>query len=140
MSADDVARADPAVEDAAGDHSAPERVVVGVEDQGRERFFALARGRRNLVNYGLDNIVDPVPSFAEHRMASSGSEPQIMLYLLLYPVDIGRGQVDLVDHRDDGESCSMAAYRLAMVWASTPWEASTRRSTPSQEARARDTS
>ena len=56
--ADTVPGADGARLDAQMDNGTPERVVVGVEDQGLQRCIGIAYGRRQLVDDGFHDGVD----------------------------------------------------------------------------------
>ena len=43
----------------------------------------------------------PVPILAETWIDCEGIEPQVAVDLFHHPLDVGGGQVDLVDHRQD---------------------------------------
>ena len=101
--ADHVAGLHLAVEDPAGDHGAPVGVVVGVEDQGGEGRLDAPLGRRDLGDDGLQDLVDAEAFLGGAEDGHIRVQTQFPVDLLLDPLDVGRGQVDLVDHRDDGE-------------------------------------
>ena len=99
--ADDVAGTNAAVEDPEVYHGAPERIVVRIEDQTTQRFVGIAARRRQLLHHRFENLIDADPFFGRCQDRSFRVQPQIVRNLLTYPVDIGRGQVDFVDDRDD---------------------------------------
>ena len=101
--ADDVPGLDLAFKDAAGDHGAPEGVVVGVEDEPGEGFFGAAFGGRDPGDDGLEDLVDADAFLGGAQDDVVRIQAQLAFDLLLDPVHVRGGQVDLVDHRDDGE-------------------------------------
>ncbi len=74
-------------------------IVLGVEDQGLERRRWIAFGRRQPLDDRFEDVLDALPGFcrAQHRLVRV--ETEVLLDLLLDPLDIGRRQIDLVDHR-----------------------------------------
>jgi len=74
-------------------------VVLGVEDHGLQRRTGIARGRGQPVHDGLEHILDPraVLGRAQHRAFSV--ETEVSVDLLLDPLHVCGGEVDLVDHR-----------------------------------------
>ncbi len=82
----------------------------------------------------------PIPSFAEVSTAFSASRPRLFSILFFVPSISALGISILLITGIISRSFSRARYMFAMVCASTPWDASTRSRTPSQAARARETS
>ena len=82
----------------------------------------------------------PVPSRADTSTDFSASRPRLFWMLSLVRGMSALGMSILLMTGRISRSFSRARYMLAMVCASTPWLASTMRSTPSQAASARDTS
>ena len=76
---------------------------MGVEDQPGEGFFGAAFGRRDPGDDGLEDLVDAEAFLGGAQENVVRIQAQLAFDLLLDPVHVRRGQVDLVDHRDDGE-------------------------------------
>ena len=99
--ADLVALLDLAVHHADEGYHAAVGVEVAVEDEGAQGRPAVALGRRDVVDHGLQEVVDALAGLAagEHRVV--GRDGQAVLDLGLHPLRLGGRQVDLVDERDD---------------------------------------
>ena len=78
-------------------------VVVGVEDQRPQRRVGIARGAGMRSITASSSSGMPSPVFAEMDRTSLAAKPEHALELLLAALGVGRGQVDLVQHRDDLE-------------------------------------
>ena len=76
---------------------------MGVEDQAREGLCGAAFGGRDPGDDGLEDLVDAEAFLGGAQNDVVRIQAQLVLNLLLDPVHVRRGQVDLVDHRDDGE-------------------------------------
>jgi hypothetical protein len=87
--------------DAEMNHSAPEGVVVGVEDQGLQRRLSIAHGRRQLLDHGFHDVLDAQPFLGRYQNGRFGVQAEVLFDLILDPVDVRRRQVDLVDYRND---------------------------------------
>jgi hypothetical protein len=101
--ADRPSGAERSVLDPAGKHDTAIRVVHGVEEQGPQRGLRIAHGRGQLVHDRLEQLVDPRALLGGAQDRIVGIESQVGLDLLLRALDVGRDQVDLVDHRQDLE-------------------------------------
>ena len=99
--ADDVAGLHRAVEDPAMDHRSPEGVVLGIEDQGGQRRRRIALGRRDPLDDGLEDLLDARSLLGGTLQMGVRVESQFRVDLLDDPLHVRRGEVDLVDHRDD---------------------------------------
>ncbi len=78
-------------------------VVMAVEDEALERFRGIALGRRDARDDRLEDLVHPGPVLGrgeDHLLARDGQD---VLQLIHYRVGICRGQVDLVEDRDEGQ-------------------------------------
>ena len=75
--ADPHAFAHAAVDDAGEDDDAAVGIEPGVEDEGLERGFGIAFGRRKSVDDGFENVGTPRPVLAETGMASVASRPTV---------------------------------------------------------------
>ena len=82
----------------------------------------------------------PIPSFAEQSRAWSASSPSSLSICSFTLSTSAEGRSILLMTGMIVRSCSMAMYTFEMVWACTPWDASTSSRTPSQDARERETS
>ncbi len=80
-------------------HHADVVVEPGIGDQGLERRIRIAGWRRDAGNDGLQHILDALPGLGrtEHRVLGRNADD--VLDFLDHPVRLGRGQVDLVQHR-----------------------------------------
>lgn len=82
----------------------------------------------------------PTPVLAETLRTSSGSQPMRLASSAANFSGWAAGRSILFSTGMILRSFSIARYRLARVWASMPWAASTRRTVPSQAASDRETS
>ena len=98
-----IALAQGAVEDAHLDDDALVGVVPGVEEQGFQRRFRVAFGRRDVRHHALQHLGHVDPGFRADGHGIARVEPDHFLDLLLDAIDIGGGQVDFVDDRHDFE-------------------------------------
>ncbi|VTR65980.1 hypothetical protein DESC_40011 [Desulfosarcina cetonica] len=99
--ADPVPGADGALLDAEVHHGAAEGIVMGIENQRLQGSLGIAFRRRQGVDHRFHNILDAQPLLGRGQDGRFRIQSQILLDLGLDPLDIGRGQVDLVDDRDD---------------------------------------
>ncbi len=92
-----------AVEHAHEHHHAAVAVVPAIEDERLERRARVALGRRNTRDDRLEHLLDALALLGrgEHRVR--GVQADNVLDLLLGPLHVRGGQVDLVDDRDDLE-------------------------------------
>ena len=58
-------------------------------------------GRRHLLDHRLQDVVDADPLLGRAEDDLEGVEPEVGVDLLAHPLDLGRGEVDLVDDRHD---------------------------------------
>ena len=92
-----------AVHHADVNHDAAVRIVLAVENKGAERGVLIAAGGRDslydIVEHGLD-IYARLRAYlgGVHRLDADD-----VLYLLLHPLRIGGGKVDLIQHGQDLE-------------------------------------
>jgi hypothetical protein len=82
-------------------HHAEIGVVPGVHQQGLERGRGVALGRRQPGDDGLQHVGDADAGLGRDHDGVRGVQPDDVLDLLLDPVGLGGGQVDLVEDRDD---------------------------------------
>ena len=86
------------------------------------------------------NASTPSPVFPEQQIISSLSNPIVLTSSSLTFSGFAFGKSILLITGIIFKSASNARYKLANVWASIPWVASTTRIAPSQAARLRLTS
>ena len=98
---DPVPRADGAMFDAEMNDGAPERIVMGIENQRLKRGFGVARGRWQLIDHSLHDFLDAQALLGRGKDGRFRIQAQIFLNLVLDPFDIRRRQINLVDHRND---------------------------------------
>ena len=98
------ARAERAVEHAQVDDDAAVGVILAVEDQGLERRVPVAPGRGHAVHHHLQHGVDVDAVLGGDLRGIHGRDADDVLDLLLDLLGPGRGQVDLVDHRQHLQS------------------------------------
>ena len=122
-----------AVDDAEAGRSRRDRVVPGVEDQGLERSV---RDRLSAAGISLTiasrTSSTPMPVLALMQNGFVRVETDDVLDLFLDSLGLGTGQIDLVDDRNEFQVVFDREIRLASVCASTPCDASTTSSAPSQ--------
>ena len=82
----------------------------------------------------------PSPVLPLTRSTSSGSQPMMCAISAAYFSGWAAGRSILLSTGMIVRSFSSARYRLASVWASMPWAASTSSTAPSHAASERDTS
>ena len=97
---DPLARADRAVEHPDVDDHPPVGVVLGVEDQGRERSLGVPPGRGHPGHHRLQDLVDPDPVARRGEDGAGAGKADHLLDLAADQLGVGRREVDLVDHRD----------------------------------------
>jgi len=82
---------------------APERVVLGVEDERREGLRRVAFWGRDAIDDRLENLLDPDALLGGAPDVAEGVEAQFGVDLLQDTVHVRRQEVDLVDDGDDGQ-------------------------------------
>ena len=92
-----------AVEDAAADDRAAERIVFRVEHERRERLRRVSRRRRNVARDRLEYLLHAGARLSRGENRLVRVEPELGLDLFLRVLDVGGGGIDLVDDRDDRE-------------------------------------
>ena len=85
-------------------HDADVVVEPRVDDERLQRRGRVARRRRNARNDGLEDVVDPLARLRAHADRVMRGDADDVLDLGDDPVGLGRGQVDLVQHRHDGDA------------------------------------
>ena len=82
--------------------------AIGVEprvkDEGLERRIGIAFGRGEPVHDRLQHLVDALACFGAHGDSVGSIQSDSLLDVLLGAQNVGRGQVDLVDHGNDFEA------------------------------------
>lgn len=101
--ADLLSQPDAAVEYAHQDDDAAVAVEPGVEDQGAQRRIDVALGGRHQVDDGFEDLVDACPLFGAGQHGARGVQADHGLDLLANAIGLGRGEIDLVDDRNDFE-------------------------------------
>jgi hypothetical protein len=99
--ADAVALLDDAVDDADQDDDAEIGVVVAVDQHGLEGRVAVALGRGQAGDDGLQHVGDAEAGLGGDLDGVMGLDPDDILDLFLDAVGLGGGQVDLVEDRHD---------------------------------------
>ena len=101
--ADPLAPLDLAVDHAHEHEGAAVAVVPAVEDHRLERPVGVPLRRRHPLHDRGEDVRDPLPRLARGEDRLGAVEADDVGDLLLDPVRLGRGEVDLVDDRDDRE-------------------------------------
>ena len=95
--------ADIAVEHADHRHHAAVRVEIGIKHKRLQRRGIRFLGGRNMPHDRLQHILSPDVFLGAGQHGLIRRDGKNLLKLPFHPVDIGVRQVDLVDHRDDGQ-------------------------------------
>ena len=95
------ARADRAVHHAQIDDDAPIGIVLAVEDQRLQRRVGIALGGRHVPHDHLQHGGDVDPVFCRDFRGVLGAQADDILDFLLDLRRPGRGQIDLIDDRED---------------------------------------
>ncbi len=98
------ALAHAAVDDAGEDDDAAVGVEPGVEDEGLERRFGIALGRRQAMDDGFEDVGDALAGLGADGNGVRGVEADGLLDHLLGARDVGAGEIDFVDDGDDFEA------------------------------------
>ena len=98
---DPVALADHPVDDADDDDDTQIGIVIAVDQHRLERRVAVAFGRGQAIDDGLQHIGDAKPGLGRDQDGVAGIDADDILDLFGDPFGFGRGQVDLVQHRHD---------------------------------------
>jgi len=93
-----MAGGDPAVPHPDEGHDAAVRVVLGIEDEGLERSFRIPHRRGELLDDGFEELVDPRPELGGNGNGLERVQAQVGIDLFADPIDVGRGEIDLVDY------------------------------------------
>ncbi len=86
-----------------GNHTAV-NVKNRIEDEGTQDVVLRFRRRRDPVDHGLENLVDPDAHFRAAIDRFLGGNGEDFLELAMYRGEIGVRQVDLIDHRHDRQA------------------------------------
>jgi len=97
------ARSHPAVGDPHVDDHALVGVVEGIEHQRLQRRLGVADRRRDARDDGLQHLGHTGTVLGRDRQRLGAVEVELLGDLLARALQVGRWQVDLVDHRDDGQ-------------------------------------
>ena len=89
---------DPAVND-----RSTKGIVLGIEDQCRQRRFRVALGGWNPLNNGLENLFDSDSLFGRTLQMRKGVQSQFGIDLFNHALHIGCRKINLIDDRNDGE-------------------------------------
>ena len=76
---------------------------MAVEYESLEGVLVLPRWSRNLVDDGLEEVVDALPGLGGHEACAVRIQPQVVVDLVQARGDVRAWQIYLVDHRDDLE-------------------------------------
>jgi hypothetical protein len=90
-----------AVDDADEDDDAQVWVVPAVDQHRLERGVRVALGRGDALDDRFEHLVDSEAGLGAGEHGVVGGEADYVLYLLLHPLRLGGGEVDLVDDGDD---------------------------------------
>ena len=90
-----------ALHDAEIDDHAPVGVILAVEDQRLEGSVRVAGGGGNVVHDILQHVLDVDAHFGGDLGGVQGGKGKHVFNLVLDPLGIGGGQVDLIHHRAD---------------------------------------
>ena len=96
-----LALAHGAVDHAHERHNAAIRVEVAVEDERAQRRIRVALRRGNVVDHGLEQVMDAHAGFTACQHGVVGRDRKTILNLGLDAFGLGTGKVDFVDERDD---------------------------------------
>ena len=77
------------------------RVVVAVEDQGLQRHVRMVLGSRDVLDYRLVEVIDPLARLGGNLLRHVDVQSEIVVDLLEARGDVGAGKVDLVYDGDD---------------------------------------
>ena len=78
-------------------------IEPGIENQGLQRRIGRAARRRNAVDGGLQHLFDAEAALGADEQRVGGGNGQDVFNLRFHFVGLRGRQVDLVDHRNDGE-------------------------------------
>ena len=95
------ARREPAVHDAHQNHHAEIGVVPAIHQQRRERRVLIALGRGQAGDERIQHGLDAQPGLGGDLHRARRVDADDVLDLLLHPLRLGRGEVHLVEQRDD---------------------------------------
>ena len=82
-------------------HDAAIRIEVAVEDERAQRRIRVALRRGDVVDHGLEQVMDANAGFAASQYRVVGRDGKAVLDLGLDAFGLGAGKIDLVDERDD---------------------------------------
>ena len=74
-----------------------------VEDECLQWRFGISRWWRKFFDDGFEELVDPGAELRGYRYRLERVEPEVGIDLLADAIDVGRGQIDLVDDRKQRE-------------------------------------
>ena len=94
---------DAAFHDAHEDHRAAVDVEPGIKHQRLKRILRAALRRGDAVDDGFQDIFHAEAAFCADQESIGGGNRQHIFDLLFCKIGLGRGQVNFVDDRDDGE-------------------------------------
>ncbi len=93
--------ADAPVDEAHEDDDAPVVVILAVKDQRLQRRLRIPGGGRDVLHDIVQNRVDVDARLGGDLRRVLGGDADDLLDLVLHPLGLGGGQVDLVDHGQD---------------------------------------
>ena len=96
-----LALAHGALHDPHEDDDAAIGIEPGIEDQSLQRSLRIARGRRQAVHDSLQHVGHADAGLGADRNGVGGVQSDGLLDRLLGAHDVGRGQIDLVNHGND---------------------------------------
>ena len=99
--ADAVALPDDSVHDPDHDHDAQIGIIPAVDQHGLERRVAVAHGGRQARDDGFQHVGNAKPGLGRNLQRVRGVDADDLLDVLLDPLGLGGGQVDLVQDRHD---------------------------------------
>ena len=79
------------------------RIEPGIENEGLQGIFGATLRRRDTLHDGFQHVFHANAALCADEKRIIGRNRQDGFDLLLHEIGLGRGQVDFVDHRDDGE-------------------------------------
>ena len=82
-------------------HDAAVRIEVAIEDKRAQGRIGVTLRRGDVVDHGLEQVMDADAGFAACQHGIVGRDGQAVLYLGFDALGLGAGKIDLIDERDD---------------------------------------